>query len=370
MANKYDVTITPQVRAWCYHWQNIPVTINVVAIRSADNFPADNVIVKMAVNSPDFTVEWRGEGEDGDEFETDVQGRATITGYITPNDPSITGNKTVSLMAMLKNDEGENEVHSRNLILSPASLTAPYYPLADDGLIDEGDVAARVYARISVPNSEPGDTVGLYFDEFRTVKSITTNNERLAVEIVEPLLTTGIHHSAYYAMDWASNISFSHVQDLIVERDNASGVITDLPLANVPLAQKGVINMYDAEEGVSVILDGLYNGAPVYEAAVVGSIYTVYWKSFRLDGTPVTQATRTFRAEIQDEVVPTIDDEFNNEWNAIRDLLYALGEGYVTVTYEMTLAADNQLHSSKPKTFSVDVVPPGRRSPEDSATAN
>ena len=362
MADSYIVTITPQLRAWCYDWKDIPMTLSVVAMRNVPgNFPADNVKLTMNLDDEDFSVNWRGEGRNNAEFETDVQGRAVVTGYIIPKSEGITGNNTVTLTATFTDDDGEDETHAQTIILSAARLTAPYFPLADDGLIDESDVNAGVYARITVPNSEIGDTVGLYFDEFRTIKSISTSNERLAIEVVDPLLSTGIHYSAYYAMDWASNVSFSAVQPLIVQRDNTSGAIIDLPVASVPLAQKGVINMYDADEGVKVILDGLYNETPVYESAVVGSTYSVYWKSFRLDGTPVTQASRTFRAEVMDEVIPTIHDEFNNEWNAVRELLQALGEGYVTVTYEMTLKTDNLLHSSRPKTFAVDVVPPGLR---------
>lgn len=349
----YNIAITPEVRGWTTEWQDIPLNVVVMVTKVSDNSPASDVTVTLELAGlSGVSGIWNGEGVDGNEFTTQPDGRAHAT-------VRVIANSVIAGTAQIRADIGDDS-KSQALLLQAPKLTAPYYPLAADGVIDESDVKAGVYARMAVQGSETGDVLGLYFGSHLLTHSISEDNQRVSLQIPEPLLAAGPYSSAYYAIDWVGNVSFSDVTSFIVERDNPTGAIKDLPEASVPLASNGFINMYDAEQGVAVLLDGEYEGRPVYLSAKSGTTWSLYWNSYLYNGTAVPAASRIFRGEIEDEVVPTIDDFFNDELSAIKDLLYALGEGYVTLTYEMTLK-DDQLHSSKAHTFTVDVIPPGGR---------
>lgn len=367
------VKITPPAQSWCSAWSDIPIRLTITALYFADNQPADNIHFTMKLTSDVFEAEWIGEDDDGG-YETQTNGIQTVTGYIRPKKGSTppTGISSVTISATFTDgvdtngDPETTETHSTTLFMSPVSstLAAPYYPLAADGVIDEADVQAGVYARILVNGSVRGDNVHLYLDEYPTPYTIETANEPISIKVPEALLTSGKRYSAYYAADFVNNLSFSPVTDFIVSRDNPSGAITDLPAPSVPVADNnGVINMYDAENiDLKVILNGIYKEDEVWKQAVPGSTYYVYWNSYaKSTGSLVSSASRKFESIVTGDNAPYIANNYNNEFTALKELLYALGEGYVVVTYEMTIAADNQLHASKENTFYVDVVPPGGR---------
>lgn len=373
MADNKDffvVKITPPAKSWCSAWSDIPIRLTITVLFAEDNQPADNIHFTMALTSDVFEAEWIGKDEDGG-YETQTNGIQTVTGYIRPKTGSTppAGISSVSISATFTDGTGDDaitETHSATLNMSPVStkLAAPYYPLAADGIIDEADVQAGVYARILVNGSVRGDNVHLYVDEFPTPYTIETANEPISIKVSEALLNSGKRYSAYYTADFVNNLSFSPVTDFIVSRDNPSGAITDLPAPNIPVADNnGVINMYDAENvDLKIILNGIYNDDVVWKQAVPGSKYYVYWNSYaKSTGTLVSSASRKFESTITGDREPTIGNDYNNEFTALKELLYALGEGYVVVTYEMTMEADNQLHASKENTFYVDVVPPGGR---------
>ena len=365
------VKITPPAQSWCSAWSDIPIRLTITALFAEDRQPADNINFTMSLTSDTFEAEWIGE-EEG--YQTQTNGIQTVTGYIRLKEDATLPTDLSSVVISATFTDGDDgngaplitETHSETLYMSPVStrLNAPYYPLAADGIIDEHDVQAGVYARILVNGSVRGDSVNLFVDEYPTPYTIETANEPISIKVSEALLTSGKRYSAYYAADFANNLSFSPVTNFIVSRDNPSGAITDLPAPRIPVADNnGVINMYDAENiNLKVILDGEYKGEEVWKQAVPGSTCYVYWNSYaKSTGTLVSNASRKFEKVVTGDSAPDIANDYNNETTALKDLLYALGEGYVVVTYEMTIDSDKQLHASKENTFYVDVVPPGGR---------
>lgn len=343
----YSVSLTTETNSWVGGWDDAPLHVTAIVTDTSSNKSVNeaNVI---------FTLEGaKGDFVDGGVTTTDAKGIARGKVVITEaSEANVTATITVDVTTI----DGGSCSASVKLHVRPSVLRAPYFPLANDGLIDEADVAAGVFGQILISDGSEGDIVCMYFDDVKIEHTMTTSSEKIQMPVIETLLTTGKHTAGYYHLDYVGNASFSSQAEIYVQRDGASGIF-DLPKPSVPAADvDGSINESDMDNiDIMVVVDGLYGdpGVPVFSQISLPSDCVMHLNSFDKSGNLVEDAS--YNASL------TIDNNTAPPTFHIPPLTFkTLGEGTMTVTYELTLI-DGKLHTSRPNTFIVDVIPPGGR---------
>lgn len=358
------IGLTVESKSWCNEWSAIPFSVSSRVVDGTTLEPSREVAVRLEASDPQAV--WVGGSSNIIELETNSYGEifAEIKFSATPpQGVTITATK-------IEADVADEVSQSSDILLVAPTLHSHSFPIASgsDNNISEADVAAGVYAVIPLDNPVVGDVVSFHFSDNPVIKHSEHNEDdkTLAISVPDGFMTTGTHDTGYYIRESSDNSTFSPVITVNVKRDSASSTIVDLPPLNVPRANdnNGTINIAVATFGVVVRLDGLYNNLPVHKAGVTNSICNIYWKSY-VGKKEIPEASSVFSFPVNAEAAPeniiVLDDTYEGGTDALRDLLYALGEGTLKISYEMLIGADNKLHASEEQTYYVDVVPPGRK---------
>lgn len=341
----YSISLTTETDSWVSGWKNAPLHVTAVVTDVSSNpaKPANKVDVFFTVEGANGTF------VDGGAATTDENGIARGKVVITElAGADVSAKITVTAGA----DSNSVTLHVR-----PSVLRAPYFPLASDGLVDEADVAAGVFGQILISDGSVGDIVCMYFDDVKIEHTMTESSEKIQMPVIETLLTSGKHTAGYYHLDYVGNASFSSQAEVYVQRDGASGIL-DLPKPSVPVADlDGSINESDMEnKEIRVVVDGLYGvpPKPLFDLISLPSSCVMHLNSFDKFGNLVKDASYTESKTYTDALT---EAPF---FVILGSIFKTLGEGTMTVTYELTLD-DGKLHTSRPNTFIVDVIPPGGR---------
>ncbi|NIF33007.1 hypothetical protein F3J29_12790 [Enterobacter sp. Cy-643] len=356
------IGISFESSTWANTWSEIPFGVTARVVDAESLLPQREIAVRMEVDTA--VGVWIGSNSNIINLETNYEGAATAKIKFKAGVPQV-----VSIKVSKIETSGQASVTKTDSVfmVSP-TLRNHTFPIATDGRVTEADVAAGVYAIVPIASPEVGNVVGFHFGDNAVLKQSEQSSaiNSIAVSVPESYLTSGTHASAFYITDNSGNSSFSNIVELEVVRDSSSATIVDLPPVSIPRADSNnlTINVALAATGVEVQLDGLYEGKVVNAAAREDSICNIYWKSYR-GAVEIPAASRVFSFPVDPEgaenSIIVLDDDYNDEGNALRDLLYALGEGTIKISYEMVIEKDQKLHASTEKTYYVDVVPPTKK---------
>ncbi|MFB5746508.1 hypothetical protein ACE38U_16685 [Cedecea sp. S5-13] len=360
----YLVGLTTESKSWCNTWSNIPFNVSARVVDQDTLAPAREVIVRL--ESTDSTSTWVGGTSNIIELETNYDGEIFAElkfGKTPPQGVTITATK-------IDTDPADVKPAVREILMVASTLHSHSFPIASgaNNTITEADVAAGVYAVLPLDTPVAGDVVSFHFSDNPVIKHSEHNegDKNLAVSVPDDFMTTGAHDTGYYITESSNNSTFSPVITVNVKRDSASSTIVDLPPVTVPRADanEGMINIAVATFGVEVCLSGTYKNLAVHKAGVTNSICNIYWKSY-VGKKEIPEASSVFsfpvNAEADEKDIIVLDDSYEGGTDALRKLLYVLGEGTVKISYEMLIADGGKLHASAEQTYYVDVVAPGRK---------
>lgn len=362
MATTYLVGMSLENSTWCNSWMDIPFGISARVVDAESLLTVREATVRLEVD--DSIASWVGESSGTIELETNYEGAVSAQLKFKAGVPQV-----VTITASKIETSGvASATASQSILMIAPTLRSHTFPIATDGRITEADVSAGVYAIVPIDVPQIGNVVGFHFGDNDLLKSTeqSTAINNLAISIPDAYMPSGTHATGFYITDTSGNSSFSPIVNVEVVRDTSSATIVDLPPVSIPRADanNSTINVAIATIGVEVHLDGIYDGKVVNAAAMENTTCNIYWESY-IGSEQVMAASRVFSFPVDPEgaenAILVLDDDYQDEGNALRTLLYALGEGTVKISYEMMINKDEKLHASTVKTYYVDVVPPTKK---------